>query len=185
MQGIARLWLFFLFFSKRGNNVCRATVVHIGSVRKCGAENLKDRYFWFVVLSERKKHTRKLFFFFLSKKCKLWAHLQLAEVSTSCFTLKNVTWSGYNLPLWMQLLQKCQIAKTSAPLDCSTDNAEGGQGDNAILLTLFPQVKSWDIIGLKLKFHTHLHPAFTVEKGSPCFCCPCLPLAIPAPAQPT
>lgn len=59
---------FSLFFLKKGNNVCRAAVVHIGSVRKCGAENLKDRHFCFVVLSERKSIQEN---FFLAKKCKL------------------------------------------------------------------------------------------------------------------
>lgn len=62
-QGTARLWLFFLllFFSKGGNNVCRAAVVHTGSVRKCGAENLKDRHFCFVVLSESKSIQENFF----------------------------------------------------------------------------------------------------------------------------
>lgn len=46
---------FFLFFlSKRGNNVCRAAVVHSGSVRKSGAGYLKDRYFYYMLFSENK-----------------------------------------------------------------------------------------------------------------------------------
>lgn len=56
---------FKFFFSKRGNNVCRAAVVHTGSVRKCGAGYLKDRYFCFMFLSENKSIQEN---FFLAKK---------------------------------------------------------------------------------------------------------------------
>lgn len=59
---------FFLFLSKRGNNVCRAAVVHSGSVRKSGAGYLEDRYFYFTLFSENRSMQENIF---LAKNAKL------------------------------------------------------------------------------------------------------------------
>lgn len=59
-QTLASLCLFFIF-SERGNNVCRAAVVHTGSVRKCGARYLKGRYFCFV-FSQKESIPKNSFF---------------------------------------------------------------------------------------------------------------------------
>lgn len=72
---VCAFFSFSFFFSKGGNNECRAAEVCSGSVRKSGAGYLKDRYFYYMLLSG-KKHKQENHFLRL-KTCKIRTHLSV------------------------------------------------------------------------------------------------------------